>query len=261
MLKKRLVGVVTVRNGWAVQSFGYQRYLPLGRPEFIVENLDRWGVDEILVQLIDRSTYALGPDLTLMDRLARLGLGTPLIYGGGIRSVDDGVKVVQRGADRITVDSLICTDLSEVRRLSDRLGAQAVIASLPLSATDAGLMHRDYRKRIDRPWSAHLSGALTDGFVSEALVTDWCHEGNPAGFDERIVDMFSCLDVSVIAFGGISTVQQMQSLLTRPKVAAVAVGNFLSYREHAVQQYRNVLASAALRTSSYNTEYSLIHDA
>ena len=49
MLNKRLIGIVTVRQGWAVQSFCYNRYLPLGRPEFIVENLDRWGADEILI--------------------------------------------------------------------------------------------------------------------------------------------------------------------------------------------------------------------
>ena len=56
MVKKRLVGVITVKDGWAVQSFGYERYLPLGRPEVIAENLDRWGADEILLQCIDRST-------------------------------------------------------------------------------------------------------------------------------------------------------------------------------------------------------------
>jgi cyclase len=51
---KRLVGVITVKDGWAVQSIGYRRHLPMGRPEVVAENLDRWGVDEILLQCIDR---------------------------------------------------------------------------------------------------------------------------------------------------------------------------------------------------------------
>src|SRR3989338_7969798 len=105
MLKKRLIGVVTVKSGWAVQSVGYQRYLPLGRPEWLVENLDRWGADEILLQCIDRSTADAGPDFELLDKVARLGLSTPLIYSGGIRSRDEGVAVIQRGADRIAVDA------------------------------------------------------------------------------------------------------------------------------------------------------------
>ena len=41
MLKKRLIGAITVKNGIAVQSFGYKKYLPIGSPKVIVENLDR----------------------------------------------------------------------------------------------------------------------------------------------------------------------------------------------------------------------------
>ena len=103
MLKKRLIGVVTVKNGWAVQSFGYRKYLPLGKPECLVENFDRWGADEILVQVIDRSLTERGPDFELLEKLGRLGLGTPLIYGGGIRNVEEGMKVIQSGADRLSL--------------------------------------------------------------------------------------------------------------------------------------------------------------
>ena len=60
MINKRLAGVITVKDGWAVQSFGFRSYLPLGRPEVLAENLDRWGADEIILQCIDRGD--LGPD-------------------------------------------------------------------------------------------------------------------------------------------------------------------------------------------------------
>ena len=133
MLKKRLIGVVTVKDGWAVQSFGYQRYLPLGKPECLIKNLDRWGADEIFIQVIDRSNQKIEPDFPLLESIGKLGLSTPLIYGGGIRNVADGVKVIQYGADRLVVDALLHDDLQEVQFLSERLGAQAVIASLPLS--------------------------------------------------------------------------------------------------------------------------------
>ena len=55
MIKKRIIGTVVVKNGIAVQSFSYGKYLPLGKPEIIIKNLDRWGVDEILINVIDRS--------------------------------------------------------------------------------------------------------------------------------------------------------------------------------------------------------------
>ena len=257
MLKKRLIGMVTIRHGWAVQSFGYGRYLPLGKPECLVENLDRWGADEILVQVIDRSAAGRGPDFDLLERLARLGLGTPLIYGGGIRTVEEGVQVIQCGADRLTVDALLHDDLSVVMRLSDRLGAQALIASMPMVVGVEGPEWLAYRDKTNVPMTEALAETIEQGVVSEVLLTDWQHEGMPLGFDDALVDLFPYKKPPLIVFGGISSAQQMQNLLARSNVVGVAVGNFLSYREHAVQQFKQAAATAALRSATYATEFRL----
>jgi imidazole glycerol-phosphate synthase subunit HisF len=66
--------------------------------------------------------------------------------------------------------------------------------------------------------------------------------------------------VSLIAFGGVSSAGQINGLLARPNVTAVAVGNFLSYREHAIQQFKEALANAVLRPSIYANEYSFLAD-
>jgi cyclase len=255
MLKKRLIGVVTVKNGWAVQSFGYSRYMPMGKPECLVENLDRWGADEILVRVIDRSNANNGPDYELLGRLARLGLGTPLIYGGGIRTVQEGVQVIQLGADRLTVDSLLHDDLSIVKGLSDRLGAQAIIASMPMSMDAQNLGLLNYRSRAISQINQALTEFIQQGGISEVLLTDWLNEGAVHGFDETLIDLFPHKKVALIAFGGISSVEQMKSLMARPNVAAFAVGNFLSYREHAIQQFKGALASNMLRPPTYAYEY------
>jgi cyclase len=260
MLKKRLIGVVTVKNGWAVQSFGYGRYLPLGKPECLVENLDRWGADEILVQVIDRSAKNLGPDFELLARLGAMGLETPLIYAGGIRSVEDGVKLVQSGADRVVVDALLHEDLLPVRGLSEQLGAQALIASLPLSLEGSSLAWLDYRSRKSSPLAEDVLDLMRSGVISEVLISDWRHEGMPGGFEHKLVEQFPLKDVPIIAFGGISEQAQMRKLMQSTGVAAVAVGNFLSYREHAIQQYKEVLTGMPVRLATYETTYSLISD-
>lgn len=257
MLKKRFIGVVTVKNGWAVQSFGYERYLPLGKVECVVENLDRWGADEILVQVIDRSRQDSGPDFDLLGKLARLGLGTPLVYGGGIRSATEAVRVIQSGADRVAVDALLHRDLNVVHDIGLQLGAQAVIACMPMAMGRHDLEWYDYATRTARPVTAALRDTFTQGVVSEVLLTDWRHEGQPMAFDENLIAGFPIRDIPLIAFGGISSTEQMRRLYVYPQLVAVAVGNFLSYREHAVQQFKNELASAALRPSSYASDYSL----
>jgi cyclase len=260
MLKKRLAGVVTVKDGWAVQSFGYHRYLPLGKPECLVENLNRWGADEIFVQVIDRSKNASNPDFQLIEKLGKLGLETPLIYAGGVRSVADGVKLIQLGADRIVVDALLHDDLAVVRDLSERLGAQALIGSLPLSWMDNEIKWLNYRSKASTLISDEVLGLIQSGVISEALISDWEHEGMPGGFEQKLVEKFPLKDASIIAFGGISKPNQLSALMDYSGVVSVAVGNFLSYQEQAIQKYKEALTNMPVRLASYETTFSLVAD-
>lgn len=246
MLKKRLIGVVTVRNGWAVQSFGYRRYLPLGRPECLVENLDRWGSDEILVQVIDRSADDRGPDFDLLARLGRLGLETPLIYGGGITTSDDAVRAIQLGADRVTLDYALHRVPEEVRRMSARLGAQALIAAVPVHFSDTVLRY-DYPTRQCLPLGGIVPALVAERVVSELMLIDWQNEGGTTGFEPDRLGELSCPEAPLILFGGFSNPTVTRRFLERKDVAAVAVGNMFAYREHAYQAYKQSVSSEALR--------------
>ncbi|MCX8477975.1 MAG: HisA/HisF-related TIM barrel protein [Sphingomonas sp.] len=256
MIRKRLVGVVTVKDGWAVQSIGYRRYLPLGRPEILVENLDRWGADEILLQVIDRTRRALGPDMELLERIGGLGLSTPLIYAGGIGSAADAVAAVAAAADRIVVDALIHDNPDEVVKAGELLGNQAMIASLPLSIEHGVAQLLDYRARASEPLKEPLLEMLRSGALSEALVIDWKHEGGPSSFDEALLTALP-EGVPVIAFGGLSSPAQMGNILACQHVVAGAVGNFLSYREHAIQHYKTELFGVPMRSPTYQQTHRL----
>ena len=250
MIKKRLVGVVTVKDGWAVQSFGYRRYLPLGKPEVLIENLDRWGADEIILQCIDRSVQQAGPDLKLLERVSRKGLATPLIYAGGIRTSDDAVATIKSGADRICVDALLHDEPGSLEALSAPLGAQALIASLPLSRGVEGLIWLDYRDGRQRQLGAEVLQVLRSGVVSEALVVDWRSEGSAGRFDIGLLSAFPVTEVPLIAFGGLSEPSQLRDVLQSDRASAVAIGNFLNYREHAIHHYKRHLAGLPVRPAA-----------
>jgi cyclase len=248
MLRKRVAGVITVKGGWAVQSFGYGRYLPLGRPEILAENLDRWGADEIVIQCIDRTMLGLGPDLALLERVSRRGLATPLIYGGGIRNADDAVAVVKAGADRVCLDALLRDAPGHLETVAARLGAQAVIAALPLSTgADGQLAWLDYRTRNSTPFDGAVIDLLGCGAISEALIIDWQNEGYPASFDARLLARFPIDDIPLIAFGGLSEPGQIRGALESPRVCAVAIGNFLNYSEHAIHAFKVHLGGLPIR--------------
>jgi len=247
MLKKRLVGVITVKDGWAVQSFGYRRHLPLGHPEYLAENLDRWGADEILVLSIDRTRRDLGPDLDLVRRLGGMGLSTPLSYGGGIRTVAEAGAIIQAGAERVCVDAIMRLNAPVVRGISALIGAQAVIGALPLSSVLGGLELLDYTSGRSSPLTVGDLSLFDARVVSEALIIDWRNEGYVGAFDNDLIRLFPAVDVPLIVFGGVNRATQLEKLLELERVAAVGVGNVLSYREHAVQILKRQTGGARLR--------------
>jgi len=251
MLKKRLVGVITVRNGWVVQSFGYNRYLPIGHPTVVAENLDRWGVDEILVLAIDRSKKVLGPDFELLKTLSDMSLSTPITYGGGVKTVEQASLVVQLGAERVCLDAALFGDLRVIRDICHHVGSQAVVATMPLSIKDGHLMWDNYLTKVQLNAEQEIPRLFQDGAISEALIIDWQHEGTPNGFDLNLLRKFPLPNIPLIAFGGLSDIEQLQSALSFKQVVAVGIGNFLNYTEHAVQDYRERLASDLLRPPEY----------
>ena len=250
MLKKRLIGIVTVKNGLAVQSFGYSRYLPLGRPEIIVQTLDRWGVDEILVQCIDRTIAESGPDFNILDKICRMGITTPLIYAGGIRNVMDAKNVIKNGADRVMVDFVLHHDPAIVKNIALELGTQALIANILIRNLEEVSLMLNYRSGEEKPLAESIT-CLPIDWVSEILITDWLNEGISGAFSLDVLKIISLIKKPVICFGGISTVEQIKNLLDISEVVAVGIGNFLNYKEHALQLFKNKIVGASIRPSYY----------
>ena len=200
MLKKRIIGVVNIKDGFAVQSFGFNKYLPLGKPECLIENLDRWGADEILLNIMDLSSKSLGPDLRLLEKIANLGIETPLIYSGGIRSVEDGRQVIQTGADRICVTNLLLDNPLTVLKLSELIGLQGVIGAIPVGIDENGTYLFNYIKKSTTYFN-DLPFVIDPSLVSELLLIDYKSEGYKKSFNENIVNHYKALKIPLILFG------------------------------------------------------------
>lgn len=250
MVKKRIIGVITVKDKLAVQSFGYKRYLPLGNPICLAENLDRWGVDEILVQVIDRSSNNLGPDFELLSNLGKSCLSVPVIYGGGIFKKSDAVKVIHSCADRITLDSVLHQQPNVTRDIADTLGSQAIIAALPVSRTSSGISWYHYGDQKEMMFSDELNKLFDERVISEALIIDWVHEGFANKFNHKILYDIP-FSVPYILFGGISDVDQMKNLLSNENISAVAIGNFLNYKEHSIHKIKQSIGGNYLRPAQF----------
>ena len=97
MLKTRLIAVLVVRNGVVVQSFDFERYLPVGSPEIAIEYLDRWGIDEIIVLDIDATPAGQPPNFNRIRNYSKR-CNVPLTIGGGITTIDHIFEAIHAGA-------------------------------------------------------------------------------------------------------------------------------------------------------------------
>lgn len=252
MLKKRLTGAVTIREGLVVQSFGYNQYLPIGKPKVVVENLDRWGVDEIFIQVIDRSINNLGPDIELVEEISTSGILTPIMYAGGIQNENQAAEVIRAGAERICVDGLLHKNLNEVEKIAKRLGGQAVVGCLPVGIDSNDLAYwYNYQTKKKCLINDRLFTLIKDGLISEILLVDWKNEGRDEAFDFRILELFEKYNVPLILFGGLSSATILNKAFDVPTVVSAVIGNRLNYTEHAIQTLKNKLSSAPIRNAYY----------
>ena len=91
-------------------------------------------------------------------------------------------------------------------------------------------------------------------WASEVMLTDWVHEGVPCAFDEQIANLFPLKEKPLLLFGGISESEQLLRVLALNNVVAVGVGNFLNYREHAIQQIKGNIFGVPMRAAHYARE-------
>ena len=248
---KRLVGVITVKNNWAVQSVGYERYYPLGRPEILAENLDHWLLDEILIVDIDRTRASLGPNFNLVRAISSKNVMTPLCYIGGVRGAEDALELVANGADRVGMDNLFRNDLSAASAVAGVIGRQAVVRSQPIVRKKDGLYLYDYIAK-EAKQKLDLSAVMKSAdYFSEFLAVDVVNEGGIDSFNEDIIEPFASVNLQLVCFGGITTSAQVADLHERKNVSAVAVGNSLNYREIANRKLLSLSNEDLTRSTTF----------
>jgi cyclase len=245
MAFKRLIAMVPVQNGQVVMSYGYTRHKPAGSLGSVLRNLDRWGVDEIVVMDISKGLQA--PNFSLLEQVRRAAIRTPVAFGGGIRSAAHAVAAITQGCDRVVVETLIWQAPGEIARISDAIGQQAVIGAVPVVYGDKDVFAAPVHAKKREPWPDCLK-RFEDLAISELMVIDRDHEG--AAGTSRIAALIppSTQPHQLIWFGGLAAAQAAE-LLRRDDTVGVAFGNPLLTTElaaHTLRLEMNALIRAKL---------------
>jgi len=238
-MNKRLTAMVTIKNDIVVQSFSYNNYLPIGTPEIVCENLSRWGADEIIVSSIDISKKKLSPNLRLLESISRSKVSTPLIYSGGIGNTQDAMDAINAGADRVVIDSVLSEKkIDLINKITSKIGAQALIISMPVVEVENKLFRYDYMSKSNVEFKK-ITKILKCINFSEILLIDKNNEGGD-NFNIKLVNMIlEYLKCELLVFGGISNNRTIKELIKYNEINSIVIGNSLNYKEIQISNLKS----------------------
>jgi cyclase len=234
VLKKRLVGCVIVRDGIVVQSLGFRRYLPVGRPEVTLEFLNQWGIDEIVLLDITAARRG-GPDCAMVKRSTERCF-VPLTVGGGVRTVADMDALMHSGADKIAVNTAAVDAPALISEGAARYGNQCIVVAIDARRTGPGRWEAavDGGRRLTGVSPDTLAHDAVSRGAGEILITSIDRDGSKQGFDLELIDLVaSAVDVPVIVCGGAGHPRHFLDAFRQPNVSAVAAANYFQFTEHS----------------------------
>ena len=242
MLKKRVIAVVIIKDGSVVQSEGFKHTNVIHSDAYhAVEAFNRWAVDEIVLLNVSSSSDTQGEFIKIVERVSETCF-IPLSVGGWIDSEEYAAKLIEKGADKLVLNTLWETDVKTANRLSKRFGKQCIVASI-----DVKEISKRKEVFIGRG-KKHLKIAALDwakrcieNGAGEIFINNIDHDGLRKGYDLETVGILSSeLNVPVIAFGGVFDWKHMADGL-RAGADAVAAANIFHYKELAAKQAKRYL--------------------
>ncbi len=245
MLKKRLIATLVIKNGLVVQSIGFKRYLPIGKPEIIIDFLNQWGIDEIIMVDIDATIQGRCIDSELIKKVSKKCF-VPLCVGGGISSVKQIHSLIYSGADKVSLNAQSFLNPSLIKEAARFFGSQCLVVSIDASRNAKG----EYEAFIHGGKTAtsytplHLARLASEHGAGEILLNSIDRDGMKNGYDiELIQSVLSTTSLPLIALGGAKDPSCMRILLENCDVSAVAAGNYFHYVEHSATLAKAYLAS------------------
>lgn len=251
MLKKRVIAVIFVSQGISVQSIGFRKYLPVGRPEIAAEAFNSWGVDEIVLIDMDATQHGRLIQLSMVKKVASK-CSVPLTVGGGVKTVDDISRLLEAGADKVFLNSEILDGGFTLKKASQKYGCQCMVGGIDFLRLAEQPQVFDYRSRktISKSIIEVLHQYIELG-CGELFVNDVGRDGSGEGFDTDLMSQVSqTASVPVIWCGGAGHPDHFLQALRVPSISGVAAGNIFHFFEHSV----NIIKSRA------NTEIPLRRD-
>ena len=253
-LAKRIIPCLDVTAGRVVKGVKFVGLRDAGDPVEIARRYDEQGADELA--FLDITASSDGRDLLLhvVERVAEQ-VFIPLTVGGGVRSVDDVRRLLNAGADKVSINTAAVQNPQLVADATARVGSQCIVVAIDAKRVDTRAP--DLPAGMGLRWEVFTHGgrrptgldALEWGRraqqlgAGEILVTSMDRDGTKNGFDIELTRAFSdALDIPVIASGGVGNLDHLVAGIVEGRADAVLAASIFHYGEYTVRQAKEHMA-------------------
>ena len=271
MLTKRIIPCLDVDKGRVVKGVSFVDLRDAGDPAGLAAYYDREGADELVFLDITASSDARDIMVHVVEDVSEQ-VFIPLTVGGGMRSLEDVRRMLEAGADKVSLNTAAVQDPSLVARCADFFGSQCIVVAIDAKAvsspdgrpSDGGTSvatPEDLALDDGSRWEVYTHGGRTpvgldavkwarrvaDLGAGELLVTSMDADGQQTGYDCDLNRAISeAVPIPVIASGGAGSLEHLYEGLVEGKADAVLAASIFHYGTYRIAEAKEYLASRGI---------------
>lgn len=254
MLTKRIIPCLDVKGGRVVKGIKYRNLQDAGDPVELAAFYNEQGADEIVFYDITASSDERETVRDLLERTADQ-VFIPLTVGGGLRTVEDMRRMLESGADKVSINTAAVQNPHLITEGAERFGSQCIILGM-----DA--------KRVPgvspRRWGVFTHTGVDGGRAAGRDAVEWAiqvvelgageivvnsidADGTQAGYDVELLRAIStAVTVPVVASGGAGTMEDLYQALAQGKADAVLAASIFHYRTYSIREAKEYLTGKGI---------------
>jgi imidazole glycerol-phosphate synthase subunit HisF len=250
-LAKRVIPCLDVTGGRVVKGVNFTGLRDAGDPVEIARRYNEQGADELTFLDITASSDGRDTIVGVVEAVAAQ-VFIPLTVGGGVRSVEDVRRLLNAGADKVSINTAAVQNPQLVKDAAARYGSQCIVVAVDAKRTP---WNGPLRWEVFTHGGRNHTGidALEWGRLMEAagageiLLTSMDRDGTRNGFDLELTRAFSdALSIPIIASGGVGTLDHLADGVLAGRADAVLAASIFHYGEYTVRQAKEHMAQRGI---------------
>ena len=249
MLAKRIIPCLDVTGGRVVKGVNFVELRDAGDPVEIAARYNEQGADELTFLDITASSDERDIILHVIESVAEQ-VFIPLTVGGGVRAVSDVRRLLNAGADKISINTAGVQNPELIGEASARYGAQCIVVAIDAKARPGGggweVFTHGGRKATGLD-AIEWAGEVERLGAGEILLTSMDRDGTRQGFDLALTRAVSdAVRVPVIASGGVGSLQHLADGVSEGRADAVLAASIFHFGEHTVREAKEYMAARGI---------------